>query len=117
VALRRVGERRFHIPRLPFRLGKEVAVHPRDEPWKIINGGAQDSSGDHTGGLINLTGKHPHHSYYDAEGRLIDRGALEREGELALMARLSPKGWTLNARLIAQDGQVEERVYRCGKVE
>jgi hypothetical protein len=42
---------------------------------------------------------------------------LEREGDLALMARLSPKGWTLNARLIAQDGQVEERVYLCGKVD
>ena len=54
---------------------------------------------------------------YDAEGKLIDRGTLEREGDLALMARLSPKGWTLNARLIAQDGQVEERVYLCGKVE
>jgi integrase len=54
---------------------------------------------------------------YDAQGRLIDSGTLEREGELALMARLSPKGWTLNARLIAQDGQVEERVYICGKVE
>jgi hypothetical protein len=54
---------------------------------------------------------------YDAERTLIDSGTLEREGELALMARLSPKGWTLNARLIAQDGQVEERVYLCGKVE
>jgi integrase len=54
---------------------------------------------------------------YDAESTLIDSGTLEREGELALMARLSPKGWTLSARLIAQDGQVEERVYLCGRVE
>jgi hypothetical protein len=31
------------------------------------------------------------------------------------MARLSPAGWTLAARLIAVDGPVEERVYACGR--
>lgn len=67
--LRRVGERRFHVPRLPYRLGKEVPVHPADEPWKILNGGSADDTGKHMGGLINLTGKHPHHCYYDAAGR------------------------------------------------
>ncbi len=31
--LRRIGERRFRIPNLPFRLGKEVSVHPTSQPW------------------------------------------------------------------------------------
>jgi hypothetical protein len=54
---------------------------------------------------------------YDAEGKLIDSDTVEKELDLALMARLSPKGWVLKARLIAQDGQIEERVYACGRTE
>jgi hypothetical protein len=54
---------------------------------------------------------------YDAVGEVIDSDTVEREADLVLMARLSPKGWTIKARLIAQDGQVEERVYTCGRVE
>ena len=39
------------------------------QPWLIINGGAGDSTGKKVPGLINHTGKHPHHAYYDAAGR------------------------------------------------
>lgn len=66
--LHRVGEHKIKIPHLPFRLGSEVVVHPKDEPWKIINGGGQDSKGKNVSGLIHKTGKHPHHCYYDAAG-------------------------------------------------
>jgi hypothetical protein len=69
--LRRQGERKFRIPHLPFRLGEEVAVHPQDFPWDIINGGKQDSKGKHVAGLVHRTGKHPHHCYYDAAGRFV----------------------------------------------
>jgi hypothetical protein len=48
---------------------------------------------------------------------LVDSDTVERESDLALMARLSPRGWALKGRLIAQDGQVEERMYTCGRVE
>jgi hypothetical protein len=54
---------------------------------------------------------------YDLGGTLIDSDLVEQEIELALMARLSPKGWTLKARLITQDGHTEERVYTCGRTE
>ncbi len=67
--LHRVGEQRLKIPRLPFRLGKDVSVHPRDEPWKVINGGASDSGGKNIPGLLNHTGKHPHHGFYNARGQ------------------------------------------------
>ena len=67
--LRRIGERRFKVPDLPYRLGANRAVHPLAEPWKIINGGEQDSNGKHVAGLIHKTGKHPHHAYYNAEGQ------------------------------------------------
>jgi hypothetical protein len=52
---------------------------------------------------------------YDAEGHVVDSDTVEQEGDLTLMARLSPTGWTLTARLIAVDGAVEERVYTCGR--
>ncbi len=67
--LRRVGERRFKMPHLPFRLGKEVSVHSKSQPWQVITGGGTDSGGKNIPGLINHTGKHPHHAYYDAAGR------------------------------------------------
>lgn len=67
--LRRCGERRFKMPSLPYRLGKDVVVSPGDEPWNVINGGGQDSAGKNVSGLIDRTGKHPHHCYYDAKGR------------------------------------------------
>ena len=54
---------------------------------------------------------------YDVEGKLVDSDTVEQENDLALMARLSPRGWALKARLIAQDGQFEERVYMCGRME
>ncbi len=71
--LRRIGERQFRMPDLPWRLGKEVAVHPRSQPWLIINGGGQDSKGHNIPGLINHTGKHPHHAFYDGDGRFTVR--------------------------------------------
>jgi integrase len=52
---------------------------------------------------------------YDAEGHVVDSDTVEQEGDLTLMARLSPTGWRLTARLIAVDGAVEERVYMCGR--
>jgi hypothetical protein len=47
----------------------------------------------------------------------LDSDVVEQEIDLALMAKLSPKGWTLKARLMALDGQIEERVYTCGRTE
>ncbi len=67
--LRRIGERSFHMPSLPWRLGKDVNVHPTSQPWLVINGGSQDSTGKNVPGLVNHTGKHPHHAFYDAAGR------------------------------------------------
>ncbi len=67
--LRRIGERQFRMPNLPWRLGKEVNVHSTSQPWLVINGGGQDSTGKNIPGLINHTGKHPHHAFYDAAGR------------------------------------------------
>lgn len=66
--LRRVGERRFRLPDLPYRIGTDISVHPQDQPWKVINGGARDSKGKHVPGLVHRTGKHPHHAFYDAHG-------------------------------------------------
>lgn len=68
--MRRIGERRFAIPNLPFRIQEKRAIHPRAEPWKVISGGEQDSKGHPVAGLIHRTGKHPHHIFYDGEGRL-----------------------------------------------
>ena len=42
---------------------------------------------------------------YDPDGKLIDSDIVEQELDLALMVTLSPKGWTIKARLIAQGGQ------------
>lgn len=68
--LRRIGERRFDIPDLPWRLKHNRGVHPTSEPWKVVKGGEEDSNGKPIAGLIERTGKHPHHIYYDAAGQV-----------------------------------------------
>lgn len=71
--MRRVGESRFQIPNLPFRLHEKRVIHPRSEPWKVIAGGEEDNKSRKVAGLVHRTGKHPHHLFFSGDGRLTMR--------------------------------------------
>jgi len=86
--LDRIGEAKYDLPHMPWKLVKDIVVAPGDEPWHVIDAG--DNTGADTtgtkesnsnsgkdkkkqikpGGLIAQTGKHPHHIYYTARGHL-----------------------------------------------
>lgn len=68
--MRRVGEDRFDIPDLPWRVKHDRPVHPQSEPWKVVAGGEEDHNGNPIAGLIERTGAHPFYLYYDARGYL-----------------------------------------------
>lgn len=68
--MHRIGETRFELANMPWKLRHDRVVHAREEPWKVVNGGGEDSQGKKIAGLIQRTGAHPHILYYDARGRL-----------------------------------------------
>lgn len=67
--LRRIGERKFALGSLPWKLKHDVPVHPQDEAWRIVALGQDDSDGNRAGPLIAKTGTHPHHLFFDGRGR------------------------------------------------
>lgn len=66
----RLGETRYRLPQLHYKLGSRMNIGPESEPWKVLIGAETDSNGKPIGGLIERTGPHPHYAFYDARGRL-----------------------------------------------
>jgi hypothetical protein len=66
--LSRIGESRFDLPRLRERLKEDLVVAPTDQPWLMVNGGEDAGKG-----LIDRTGEHAHHAFYDGRGNLVVR--------------------------------------------
>lgn len=79
VAMKRVlmknGERLFDIPPLAGeKLAKDLPVRPGQEAWKIVTGGADDTSttGGKVDGIVQMT-KNEYYAFYNGRGRFTLR--------------------------------------------
>lgn len=68
--LERIGETKFALPDLPWKLKHHRAVHPQSEPWRVVALGEEDAGGHRAGPLVKRTGRHPHHLFYDGRGKV-----------------------------------------------
>lgn len=74
---RRAGERRFALPRLDHRLARPRPVTARQEPWKVLAGGAENREGRRIAGLVEKAPGN-RHVYYNPRGRLAVRRVAKR---------------------------------------
>lgn len=117
--LQRLGERRFQMPNLPWKLRAHRAVMPQDEPWRVVALGHEDDAGEKVGALVDRVGKHPHFVHYDGRGyvrvsRLNKKHAHTFDGDwLTSEPEVDYEGLEYVNRVVVRGIKPKGKKHRC----